>query len=66
MENIPDFGWLLIFYAAGTVIGYFWGFKRGVFEAAEKAIDALISQGFLKSKKNALGQQELIKPRFDE
>lgn len=66
MENIPDFGWLLMFYTAGTLLGYFWGFKRGVFEAAEKAIDALIAQGFLKSKKNANGEFELIKPKFDE
>ena len=66
MENIPDFGWLLLFYVVGTLFGYFWGFKQGIVTAAEKAIDALISEGFLKSKKNSQGEEELIRPKFDD
>lgn len=67
MENMPDFGWLLLFYAVGTALGYGWGLKKGALVTIENTIDALVAQGYLKQRKNTQGEVELLKPKtFEE
>lgn len=67
MENMPDFGWLLLFYTVGTVLGYAWGVKKGAMVTIENTIDALVAQGYLKQRKNTQGEIELLKPKtFEE
>lgn len=67
MENLPDYGWLLLAYTVGTVLGYVWGVKKGAMVTIENTIDALTEQGFLKQRKNPQGEIELLKPKtFEE
>jgi hypothetical protein len=67
MELIPDWGWLLLAYAVGTVLGWAWGIKKGAMITIENTIDALVSQGYLKQRKNDQGEIELLKPKtFEE
>ena len=67
MENLPDWGWLLLAYTVGTWLGYTWGLKKGAMVTIENTIDALIAQGFLKQRKNSQGEIELLKPKtFEE
>lgn len=61
METIPDWGWLLLAYSVGTALGWGWGFKRGVFEASEKTIDALIDQGIIRWSKSPKGEIQIHK-----
>lgn len=61
MENIPDWGWLLLAQFVGTILGWAWGFKRGVIEASEKAIDALIEQGVIRTSKGSNGEIRIHK-----
>jgi hypothetical protein len=53
--------WLLIAYTLGTVIGLKWGYKKGVFDASERAIDALISQGIIRTSTDANGETQIHK-----
>ncbi len=48
-------------YVVGTIIGYRWGYKRGVISAAETCIDALIEQGVIKTSKDANGETQIHK-----
>lgn len=67
METIPDWGWLLLAYTVGTILGYSWGLKKGATVTIENTIDALIAQGFLKQRRNSQGEIELLKPKtFEE
>ena len=67
MENMPDWGWMLLAYAVGTILGYAWGVKKGAMVTIENCIDALIAQGYLKQRKNNQGEIELLKPKtFEE
>lgn len=67
METALDWIWLLLFYAVGTIIGFLWGLKRGALISIEQVVDSLIAQGYLKQRKNTLGQIELLKPTaFEE
>jgi hypothetical protein len=67
MENMPDWGWMFLFYAVGTILGYAWGLKKGAMVTIENTIDALVAQGFLKQRKNNQGEIELLKPKtFEE
>ena len=67
MENMPDWGWLLLAYTVGTILGYAWGVKKGAMVTIENTIDALTAQGFLKQRKNSQGEIELLKPiTFEE
>ena len=65
--EMPNWGWLLLFYAVGTIIGYIWGIKKGAIITIENTIDALVAQGYLKQRKNTAGEIELLKPKtFEE
>jgi hypothetical protein len=67
MENLPDWGWLFLAYAIGTILGWFWGIKKGAMVTIENTIDALVAQGYLKQRKNTQGEIELLKPKtFEE
>jgi hypothetical protein len=56
--------WFFGMYVVGTIIGYRWGYKRGVISASENCIDALIDQGVIKTSKDANGEVQIHK--FDE
>jgi|TARA_B110000503_G_scaffold61012_1_gene96884 hypothetical protein len=56
--------WFFGMYVLGTIIGYRWGFKRGAISASENCIDSLISQGIIKTSKDANGETQIHK--FDE
>tara|TARA_B110000503_G_scaffold2403_1_gene3182 strand:+ start:1417 stop:1605 length:189 start_codon:yes stop_codon:yes gene_type:complete len=56
--------WFFAIYAVGTLIGFSWGYKRGVFAAAERTIDSLIDQGIIKTSVSANGEVQIHK--FDE
>jgi len=67
MENMPDYGWLLLAYAVGTILGYAWGINKGAMVTIQNTIDALIVEGFLKQRKTTDGEIELLKPKtFEE
>ena len=51
--------WLFVAYALGSIVSYGWGYKKGVFEASEKAIDALIDQGIIRWSKDENGEIQL-------
>jgi|AntAceMinimDraft_12_1070368.scaffolds.fasta_scaffold117502_2 hypothetical protein len=53
--------WFFGMYVVGTIIGYRWGYKRGVISAAETCIDALIEQGVIKTSKDANGETQIHK-----
>jgi hypothetical protein len=63
MDNNVMF-WFFGMYVVGTVIGYAWGYKRGVISAAEFTIDSLIDQGVIRTSKNENGEIQIHK--FDE
>ena len=56
--------WFFGMYVVGTIIGYRWGFKRGVISAAENCIDSLINQGIIKTSVDTNGEVQIHK--FDE
>jgi hypothetical protein len=56
--------WFFAMYAIGTMIGFAWGYKRGVLAAAEMTIDSLIAQGVIKTSVGANGEVQIHK--FDE
>lgn len=53
--------WLLIAYAVGSLVSYRWGYKKGVIDASELAIDALIAQDIIRWSKNANGEIQIHK-----
>jgi len=57
----PGAGWLLLAYVAGTVFGL-WYKQRGT---VEKTIDSLIDNGYLKHRKKADGEIEILKHNED-
>lgn len=61
MEAIPSWGWLLMAYVLGTVIGYYWGRERGALYAAESALDALIAGGYIRSSEDENGEIQIHK-----
>ena len=60
-DIVPGFGWLLLAYIAGTGIGMWWNFNRAV----EVTIDSLIAKGYLKHRKDANGEIEILKHNED-
>lgn len=45
-----DIGWLFFAYTAGSLVGFYFGFKSNVIKISEQVIDSLIEQGFLKTR----------------
>ena len=60
-EFAPGWGWLFLAYAIGTGFGLFINFRSVV----EKTIDNLIEKGYLKHRKNAEGEIEILKYNED-
>ena len=64
-ELVPEFGWLLFAYAVGTAFGWYMGFKNQVRNVSEVLIDSLIEKGYLKYRKDANGEIEILKYNED-
>lgn len=60
-EFAPGWGWLLFAYSVGTVFGLFFNFQSVSRKASEIAIDRLINQGYLKHRRDANGDIEILK-----
>jgi|TARA_R110002153_G_scaffold171202_1_gene323984 hypothetical protein len=58
-DIVPGVGWLLLAYAVGTAYG--WWVNRSGVEVIEKTIDNLIENGYLKHRKDAKGDIEILK-----
>jgi hypothetical protein len=56
-EIVPGVGWLLLAYIIGTGFGLWINFKRAV----GLTIDSLIENGYLKHRKDANGEIEILK-----
>lgn len=50
MELWVNEGWLLLTAVIFTVLGYSFGMRAKLYSATESTIDALIEQGYLKTK----------------
>lgn len=59
-EIIPGMGWLFLAYAVGTAFGFFIQDRNGE-RIVEATIDSLIDNGYLKHRKNADGEIEIMK-----
>lgn len=53
--------WLLVAYAVGSVVSYGWGYKKGVLDASERAIDAMIAQGIIRTSTDSNGEIQIHK-----
>jgi hypothetical protein len=58
---MPTEVWLLIAYAIGSIVSYGWGYKKGVADASERAIDALMAQGIIRWGKDENGEIQIYK-----
>ena len=53
--------WLFVAYLVGSVITYWLCRKTIKLNSVESTIDQLVAQGFLRSKKDASGETEILK-----
>jgi hypothetical protein len=60
-ELMPEAGWLLFAYAVGTIFGYVLGKTSNIKNVAELTIDSLIANGYLKTRRGANGELEILK-----
>lgn len=60
-EIVPGVGWLALAYIVGTLFGL-WYKQKGTVEAT---IDSLIDNGYLKHRKDAKGEIEILKYNED-
>ena len=56
----PDISWLLIAYVTGTIFGLVVGYKVNAQRIVEMTVDSLIEQGFLKTRRDASGNIEIL------
>lgn len=56
-EVVPGVGWLLFAYAVGTAFGMWLNFRNVI----AKTIDSLIENGYLRHRKKADGEIEILK-----
>jgi hypothetical protein len=56
-EVVPGVGWLLLAYVIGTLFGM----KLRFDSVIGTTIDSLIENGYLKHRKNAAGEIEILK-----
>ena len=64
-EIVPGSGWLLFAYTVGTLFGLFFNFQSATKRATEITIDRLIDNGYLKHRKDAKGEIEILKYNED-
>lgn len=60
-EVAPGIGWLFLAYVVGTGFGLWINFKLAV----GTTIDSLVENGYLKHRKNAEGEIEILKHNED-
>jgi len=58
--------WLLVAYVAGSVATYLLMLKATFVDAADKTIDTLIDAGYIRTRKNANGELELLQWDFKD
>lgn len=58
--------WLLVAYIAGSVATYLLMLKATFVDAADKTIDTLIDAGYIRTRKNANGELELLQWDFKD
>ena len=63
-DIVPGVGWLLISYAVGTAFGIAVQNFRG-YSIVEQTIDSLIKNGYLKHRRDANGEIEILKYNED-
>ena len=56
-DILPGTGWLLLAYAIGTAFGMYWKFQNVI----GSTIDSLIENGYLKHRRDANGEIEILK-----
>ena len=61
-EVVPGMGWLALAYIIGTAYGWLMKPNKTV---VEKTIDSLIANGYLKHRKDAKGEIEILKYNED-
>ena len=47
---MPELGWMLFAYTAGTAIGWWFSYQAKVQDTIELTIDSLIENGYLKTR----------------
>ena len=60
-EVSPGMGWLALAYTVGTLFGLWYRQRKTV----EQTIDSLINNGYLKHRKDAKGEIEILKYNED-
>ena len=58
--------WLLLAYIAGSVATYLLMLKATFVDAADKTIDTLIDAGYIRTRKGADGELELLQWDFKD
>lgn len=53
--------WLLVAYLTGSICGWYLTYKQAFTTATESALDALIKQGYVKSRQRNNGEVEIVK-----
>ena len=53
--------WILLAYVVGSIFSYRWGYKKGVLDASERAIDAMIAQGIIRTSTDSNGEIQIHK-----
>jgi len=56
-ELVPGWGWLFVAYATGTGFGLWYKFHKVI----EVTIDSLVENGYLRHRKTADGEIEILK-----
>ena len=59
-----DYTFIFIAYTVGTLFGLYFGNKIITTIVVERTVDNLIDNGYIKTKKNAAGETELL--RYNE
>ena len=58
---MPDSTWLVLAYIAGSVVTGFMVWKSNSIDAINLTIDKLIEEGYLRVRKGANGEIEILK-----
>lgn len=62
--TLEIFFWMVGTYVLGTYMGHRMGFRSGVLAGTTHAVDSLRKQGYLRWKRTATGDYDLLK--FDD
>ena len=60
-DELPGMGWLLLAYVVGTLFGLYVKQHRAI----EATIDSLIEKGYLKHRRDANGEIQILKHNED-